>query len=643
MDGAQLTFLNPFGSIGLVANPQAKFGTHPNANGLAITLWENLCYLKSYNRGVAQADSIPSPGVPVVSVNHFDGPRVTVVKAPIPSGTSNVVLISKDGGDAHDIAQDGQMIEIAELPHRRMHTGVVITQSKDQATYDSTGSRSTLEEPLPGVGQTILLDAVGAPTPFLRDNAINVVTLPWNLPSATHDWQGSNELCLVCTQQGGGGQPEGDEPTNPDAGVPPPESVSGADIDLTPDSNFNCDAGGHCCARGIDVSCCGVTASRVNPATGNVEDEINGNSRDPHNGVYWSVGGGGDIQLLGAGGVSGGVIEEAVDNPGSLMDEANTGLAARYRIEHRFVQLRSGVGSQGMKTFIGPTPAQGIVRVPLSCPRTPTDLSPLAGYGMAAVAQWNDDDDWWYTEGKYLEVPLLFTEDIGMAGPSDRQLTDAFLNGSRMVMRNRLRQSSAPAPRPATYADMMSAAKYAFAEAQTALDSGDPVGYQFAMARANGYHSAAQALKPPPRAMTEDEIRTWEFMGGDIPEGTYLPKSAGDGGNGKVPPTKAASAGGSEEHHSDPMYLGGDRKQPTTTMFPYDHADLHREMNQFLRQKYDARGNHMCPQRGNPGRKIRRNFSRNERLAAEAEFYREFGWKYPDAARDFFAQHPQLR
>ncbi len=119
--------------------------------------------------------------------------------------------------------------------------------------------------------------------------------------------------------------------------------------------------------------------------------------------------------------------------------------------------------------------------------------------------------------------------------------------------------------------------------------------------------------------------------------------TAGDGGNGKIPPTKAASAGGSEEHHSDPEFLGGSPSQPTTNMFRYDHAELHQDLNNFLRQRLDSRGNHMCPQKGNPGRRIRRNFSRNERLAAVAEFYKQYGWKYPDAASGFFAQHPHLK
>ncbi|MBX3434361.1 MAG: hypothetical protein KF847_13645 [Pirellulales bacterium] len=97
-----------------------------------------------------------------------------------------------------------------------------------------------------------------------------------------------------------------------------------------------------------------------------------------------------------------------------------------------------------------------------------------------------------------------------------------------------------------------------------------------------------------------------------------------------------------EKHHSDPKFLGGDPKQKLTSLPKDTHTDLHRDLNKHLRDKTDAAGNHMRPLRGNSGRDIRRNFSREERLAAEAEFYKKFRDKYPDATRDFFEQHPGL-
>jgi hypothetical protein len=93
--------------------------------------------------------------------------------------------------------------------------------------------------------------------------------------------------------------------------------------------------------------------------------------------------------------------------------------------------------------------------------------------------------------------------------------------------------------------------------------------------------------------------------------------------------------------------LGGDPRQPTTPI-PRDlHRgtgdSLHNDLNIFLRGKIDATGNHMRPQRGNSRTTIRENFTRDERLNAEAEFYKKFGDKYPDVARDFFKQHPHLK
>lgn len=96
-------------------------------------------------------------------------------------------------------------------------------------------------------------------------------------------------------------------------------------------------------------------------------------------------------------------------------------------------------------------------------------------------------------------------------------------------------------------------------------------------------------------------------------------------------------------HHSDVKFLGGNPKQPLTKLEIPDHKELHRDLNEFLAVKTDEFGNHMRPQRGNPGAKIRRNFTRAERLAAEAEFYKKYGDKYPSAACDFFKQHPSLK
>lgn len=102
-----------------------------------------------------------------------------------------------------------------------------------------------------------------------------------------------------------------------------------------------------------------------------------------------------------------------------------------------------------------------------------------------------------------------------------------------------------------------------------------------------------------------------------------------------------------EGHHSDPVFMGGDPNQELTPMDKDLHRgageSLHNDLNNFLREQTDEAGNHMRPQRDNSGLKIRDNFNREQRLDALADFYKQFGGKYPDAARDFFKQHPHLK
>ena len=95
-------------------------------------------------------------------------------------------------------------------------------------------------------------------------------------------------------------------------------------------------------------------------------------------------------------------------------------------------------------------------------------------------------------------------------------------------------------------------------------------------------------------------------------------------------------------HHSDPIFMGGKRNQPTTILTVTEHKRLHRDLNDFLKGKTNSAGNHMRPQRGNSGRTIRKTFTTAERRAAMAEFYTKFREKYPTAAKDYFAQHPDL-
>ncbi len=97
------------------------------------------------------------------------------------------------------------------------------------------------------------------------------------------------------------------------------------------------------------------------------------------------------------------------------------------------------------------------------------------------------------------------------------------------------------------------------------------------------------------------------------------------------------------EHHSDPKFMGGDPNQKLTTLEIEDHKGLHKDMNNFLDTKVNEAGKSMRPKRGNSGKVIQRNFTREERLNALAEFYKGDGAKYTNAVNDFFAQHPTLK
>ena len=104
-----------------------------------------------------------------------------------------------------------------------------------------------------------------------------------------------------------------------------------------------------------------------------------------------------------------------------------------------------------------------------------------------------------------------------------------------------------------------------------------------------------------------------------------------------------AANGATHGHHSDPKFMGGDPKQKLTDMPVDQHKQLHKDLNDHLVEQTDDFGNHMRPQRGNSGEKIRKNFTDDQRRDAMAEFYKKNDSKYPDAAKDFFDQHSNKR
>jgi hypothetical protein len=121
-----------------------------------------------------------------------------------------------------------------------------------------------------------------------------------------------------------------------------------------------------------------------------------------------------------------------------------------------------------------------------------------------------------------------------------------------------------------------------------------------------------------------------------VPPGTSTGGTCADG-NDDVAPTEI------NRHHSTPMFMGGARNQPLTTMLRSEHVELHRELNRFLETKTDGEGHTMRYSCINKGDDIQENFTTDERLQALAEFYRGPGARFTQAAADFFAQHPGYR
>lgn len=91
-----------------------------------------------------------------------------------------------------------------------------------------------------------------------------------------------------------------------------------------------------------------------------------------------------------------------------------------------------------------------------------------------------------------------------------------------------------------------------------------------------------------------------------------------------------------EMHHSDPKFMGGDPNQELTPLKQSLHRELHQDLNDYLKMQTDDFGNHMRPQRGNPGIRIQETFTRPIRIEAMNNFYDINRFSYPRSRYDFY-------
>ena len=152
--------------------------------------------------------------------------------------------------------------------------------------------------------------------------------------------------------------------------------------------------------------------------------------------------------------------------------------------------------------------------------------------------------------------------------------------------------------------------------------------------------TAAGKIGPEGRANPSGSFQDVKGRFASNPNKADGPTSGSTGPKKKPGATKPRHA--TEDHHSDPEFMGGAKDQPLTTLETEVHQQLHRDMYYFLGNISDGAGNTMRPASNNSGANIQKNFSRDELLDALADFYKTFEDAYPTAAADFFSQHPNL-
>ena len=182
VDGSQIMSYG----VGLYINEKVKFGTLHNTitymdgenpavvEAEGIELYENLNYLRSYNR--SQADMSEPPGAetggyPVggmrVTHTEYDGPTMLDAKEVDDDGMGNASVYlawesEEDGTRIRHEHAGGEYTDL-HLPNPRRHGALIIRDAADQWVNDE-GTLTVDETAHPGVAVNMLVDAVGQPT-----------------------------------------------------------------------------------------------------------------------------------------------------------------------------------------------------------------------------------------------------------------------------------------------------------------------------------------------------------------------------------------------------------------------------------------------------------------------------------------------
>ncbi|MBK8205317.1 MAG: hypothetical protein IPK87_00860 [Planctomycetes bacterium] len=283
LDGEKILDYGPVAETGTIV----KFGTlAPGDEQSGIELYENLNYIRSYNR--SQADMSQPPGAetggypvggPRVTHTEYDGPTMLDAKEVDDNGSGAAAVYlawesEEDGTRIRHEHSGGEYTDL-HLPNPRRHGALIIRDAADQWVNDE-GTLTLDDEARPGVAVNMLVDAVGQPTACVQADPAQL-TFCWGPGGDANIF-----VAPVYSQDGHtfahgvGVDRAPDQTTHTDSGVYLVGTVGGnAEADAGGEGANNTDAG-DCCFRSHDSSVASDTA-QVCGNTGGVHNGNGGN------------------------------------------------------------------------------------------------------------------------------------------------------------------------------------------------------------------------------------------------------------------------------------------------------------------------------------------------------------------------------